>query len=306
MTDQQIDEFLEMLAKSPTSARDMVRGLFAKAAPAEPFGYFRAEPFGWTDCAATDEGAIALYERPAAPAVPNVLKRGYGRLIQAAADLALQQFMPSDIVDDYPSKTISAAKVAKMMTQPRDRLRLLSIEVSEGAKQMLAAAPAAPSQPAVPQGWKSVLIPTEWTIGPNLFKDWCSQWFGPDSDDEYLMHAAHALLGLAAAPAAPSQEPDVPQGFKPVGYLRSDEFDGHVFEPIDGTWPFDELLFSLSISPEPVQEVTLTDEAVNAAAKVLAERFDYPWEHMPEEGRKNMRVQARAVVIAALREKGGK
>lgn len=43
----------------------------AKAAPAEPFGYFRAEPFGWTDCAATDEGAIALYERPAAHAVPE-------------------------------------------------------------------------------------------------------------------------------------------------------------------------------------------------------------------------------------------
>lgn len=36
------------------------------AAPAqdEPFGYFRAEPFGWTDCAKDDEGAIALYERP--------------------------------------------------------------------------------------------------------------------------------------------------------------------------------------------------------------------------------------------------
>lgn len=29
----------------------------------EPFGYFKAEPFGWTDCAETDEGAIALYER---------------------------------------------------------------------------------------------------------------------------------------------------------------------------------------------------------------------------------------------------
>lgn len=30
----------------------------------QPFGYFRAGPFGWTDCAATDDGAIALYERP--------------------------------------------------------------------------------------------------------------------------------------------------------------------------------------------------------------------------------------------------
>ena len=30
----------------------------------EPFGYFRAEPFGWTDCAETDEGAKALYQKP--------------------------------------------------------------------------------------------------------------------------------------------------------------------------------------------------------------------------------------------------
>ena len=38
-------------------------------ASGEPFGYFRADPFGWTDCAATDEGAIALYEKPQAPEV---------------------------------------------------------------------------------------------------------------------------------------------------------------------------------------------------------------------------------------------
>lgn len=30
----------------------------------EPFGYFRSEPFGWTDCAETDEGAVALYKQP--------------------------------------------------------------------------------------------------------------------------------------------------------------------------------------------------------------------------------------------------
>lgn len=38
------------------------------AATLEPFGYFKAEPFGWTDCAETDEGAIALYEAPPPPA----------------------------------------------------------------------------------------------------------------------------------------------------------------------------------------------------------------------------------------------
>ena len=29
----------------------------------EPFGYFRAEPFGWMDCAETDEDAVALYDQ---------------------------------------------------------------------------------------------------------------------------------------------------------------------------------------------------------------------------------------------------
>lgn len=28
----------------------------------EPFGYFRAEPFGWTDCKKDDEGAMPLFD----------------------------------------------------------------------------------------------------------------------------------------------------------------------------------------------------------------------------------------------------
>jgi len=36
----------------------------------EPFGYFRAEPFGWTDCAPTDEGAIPLYDKPQEKLLP--------------------------------------------------------------------------------------------------------------------------------------------------------------------------------------------------------------------------------------------
>ncbi len=42
----------------------------------EPFGYFRPDPFGWTDCAPTDEGAIPLYEHPTGrprPLDPNAL-----------------------------------------------------------------------------------------------------------------------------------------------------------------------------------------------------------------------------------------
>lgn len=43
-----------------------------RAARAEPFGYFKPEPFGCTDCHEDDDGAVALYEAPpAAPVVPE-------------------------------------------------------------------------------------------------------------------------------------------------------------------------------------------------------------------------------------------
>lgn len=40
----------------------------------EPFGYFRAEPFGWTDCAETDDGAVALYTRSPAQRTPLTIR----------------------------------------------------------------------------------------------------------------------------------------------------------------------------------------------------------------------------------------
>ena len=35
----------------------------------EPFGYFKAEPFGWIDCAETDDGAQPLYDQAAIDAL---------------------------------------------------------------------------------------------------------------------------------------------------------------------------------------------------------------------------------------------
>ena len=35
----------------------------------EPFGYFRAEPFGWTDCHDDDDGAIPLWDNAALLAI---------------------------------------------------------------------------------------------------------------------------------------------------------------------------------------------------------------------------------------------
>ncbi len=51
-----------------TAAVDMAALLqeMVDAPEPEPFGYFKDEPFGWTDCSETDEGAIALYAAPPA------------------------------------------------------------------------------------------------------------------------------------------------------------------------------------------------------------------------------------------------
>ena len=46
--------------------REIEAAVLAKLAQQEPFGYFRAEPFGWTDCAESDEDAVPLYAAPVA------------------------------------------------------------------------------------------------------------------------------------------------------------------------------------------------------------------------------------------------
>ena len=49
----------------------------------EPFGYFRADPFGWTDCAETDEGAVALYDQETV----NALQERHDELLSAAKEV---------------------------------------------------------------------------------------------------------------------------------------------------------------------------------------------------------------------------
>ena len=53
----------------------------------ELFGYFNeAAPFGWTDCSETDEGAIALYTAPPAPA-PSVPDEFYNAVANLSVEL---------------------------------------------------------------------------------------------------------------------------------------------------------------------------------------------------------------------------
>lgn len=49
----------------------------------------------------------------------------------------------------------------------------------------------------------------------------------------------------------------------------------------------------------------LIHQQIEAAAKTLAEVMDYPWEHMPEQGRANMRRNAMRILEAALTQTGG-
>jgi len=50
-------------------------------------------------------------------------------LIRIAAVLVQGNYIPSDLVDDYPQKTYSAGKVAKMMEQAHEKSRALAIQV---------------------------------------------------------------------------------------------------------------------------------------------------------------------------------
>lgn len=46
----------------------------------------------------------------------------------------------------------------------------------------------------------------------------------------------------------------------------------------------------------------MNQATIEKAAKTLAEQFDYPWDHMPEQGRDNMRKIARMVIADAVAE----
>lgn len=67
---QELEGMLESIGAGGVSAQrirqesDYITQPRKMLAVREPFGYFKAEPFGWRECAETDEGAIALYEAP--------------------------------------------------------------------------------------------------------------------------------------------------------------------------------------------------------------------------------------------------
>lgn len=62
--------------------------------------------------------------------------------------------------------------------------------------------------------------------------------------------------------------------------------------------PISKYGYRAMLDAAPVAE--LPEANLEAAAKKLAACMDYPWEHMPEQGRASMREHAKAVIDAAL------
>lgn len=66
------------------------------------------------------------------------------------------------------------------------------------------------------------------------------------------------------------------------------------------------LLYAAPQQAEAVPPDVVRNADVEAAAKKMAEIFDYPWDFMPEKGRNTMRENVRAVLDAAIaQQKGG-
>lgn len=93
-------------AQRITQAADHIAQDRKMVAAQEPFGYFKAEPFGWRDCAETDEGAIALYEAPQ----PQADARDATQIITRPAAAQKIPRDPIPTVDTWETCTIKEAK----------------------------------------------------------------------------------------------------------------------------------------------------------------------------------------------------
>ena len=96
------------------------------------------------------------------------------------------------------------------MATEREKMGRLVLKASTGvhgeiAKKLALELSAALAAPPVGQQ----AAPVAWTPGPNVFKDWCNQWFGPDADDDYLAKAVFALPPVAQRFSEPAQPIDM-------------------------------------------------------------------------------------------------
>lgn len=133
----------------------------------------------------------------------------------------------------------------------------------------------------------------------------------PSFDEKLVDQACEALRTAIQQAEAKTDEPvDFPAGAIVNGRTLIERIEAYPFESQGGglrmcsDWHelrrcFEHL--ADYVSAHPAQGVP----DIEAAAKKLAECMDYPWEHMPEKGRANMRKHAASVLTAAQAQKGG-
>ena len=66
-------------------------------------------------------------------AFPSAASAGYGHLQSELIRIAacLLQLVPSDMVDDYPQKTYSVGRVARMMKRPNETAKMLAYQLRQ-------------------------------------------------------------------------------------------------------------------------------------------------------------------------------
>jgi hypothetical protein len=114
----------------------------------QPFGYFKAEPFGWTDCAETDEGAVALYEHPAAQPVQDKVT-----LIQTNVGIGEQAMEAYEAAKERDRADRSAPVQEPVAWMYEDMMGLVGVRVQK--EKPIVARPVTPLYTTPPGGRQS-------------------------------------------------------------------------------------------------------------------------------------------------------
>lgn len=83
---------------------------------------------------------------------PMTQRQVKDEIIRIAAVLVQGHFLPSDLVDDYPQKTYTAGRVAKMMGHAHGEAKDLAVQLKQLADRL------APVDLAELQAWKAFAV----------------------------------------------------------------------------------------------------------------------------------------------------
>ena len=157
------------------------------APEAEPFGYFKSEPFGWTDCAETDDGAIALYTAPPVPSVPD----GWIRAIDEA--MVVHHIGIADRADSYE---VAKKKLNALLAITSDIARYCSEPPADVARDAALYCAAQRACAELPEGWE-IRIELERSAGTVILVNPDGEDVDYSSDHEYMASDINAAIDAA-------------------------------------------------------------------------------------------------------------